>query len=103
MDETKKYKLSFKTILLIIIFIALIYFLFFFQKEKTTPNISLEKERPSRQINKEPESSTAYAQVDSLNTLNPSDEIWAIEADLESTDLSSFLLEIPAIESELGY
>jgi len=103
MNETKSHKLLLKIIVLIILFAILIYFFLVFLKEKPTPSTSIEKERPTRQINQEPESPTAYAQVDSLNTLNSSDEIWAIEADLESTDLSSFLLEIPAIENELGF
>jgi len=101
MNEITNHKLSLKIIIPIILLIIFIFF--FFQKEKPTPSVSIERERPTRQINQEPESPTAYAQVDSLNTLNTSDEIWAIEADLESTDLNSFLLEIPAIENELDF
>lgn len=58
--------------------------------------------RPTPEMNKEPESPTAYAQVDSLNTMSTSDELGAIEADLESTNLDSLTREFNAIEAELG-
>lgn len=57
--------------------------------------------RPTPEMNKEPESSTAYAQVDSLNTMSTSDELGVIEADLESTNLDSLTREFNAIEAEL--
>ena len=58
--------------------------------------------RPTPETNKEPESPTAYAQVDSLNTISTSDELGAIEAYLESTNLDSLTREFNAIEAELG-
>ncbi len=99
---TKSKKL--KYLLLFFLLILFLFAWFFINNQKPTQNSAFsERERPTRQQNQEPESNTAYAQVDSLNTLNSSDEIWAIEADLDSTDLSSLLLEVPALETELGF
>ena len=57
-------------------------------------------ERPTAEQNQEPESTTARAQADSLLTTSPSDELGAIEADIEATDLDSLDLELQAIEAE---
>lgn len=57
--------------------------------------------RPTAEMNNEPESTTAKAQVESLGALSTSDELSAIEADIESTDLSSLETELLQIETEL--
>lgn len=57
--------------------------------------------RPSAEENQEPESANARADVTALDALSPSDEISAIEADLESTLLSDIDTELQAIETEL--
>lgn len=96
----KKYRRIIK-ILLIILFGVLVGFLY--SQIKPDTKVTTQKfTRPTPDMNKEPESPTAYAQVDSLKTMSTSDEIAAIEADLESTNLDSLFLETPAIEAELS-
>jgi flagellar basal body-associated protein FliL len=57
--------------------------------------------RPSPEVNNEPESTNAEADVQILNTVSTSDEITAIEADLESTNLEALDAELSAIDIEL--
>ena len=57
--------------------------------------------RPSAAENNEPESTTAEARVEAMGVVSNSDEIPAIEADIESTDLDSMESELDAIEAEL--
>ena len=58
-------------------------------------------ERPTPEENNEPESTTAEAQTQALETVSTSDEIDAIESDLEATDLESLDAELEAIDAEL--
>ena len=58
-------------------------------------------ERPTPEENNEPESTTAEAQTEVLETVSTSDEIDAIVADLESTDLDSLDAELQTIDNEL--
>jgi uncharacterized protein HemX len=58
--------------------------------------------RPTAEENNEPESTTAEAQADAMGVVSTSDEINAIEADLESTDLDTLDAELQAIENELN-
>lgn len=57
--------------------------------------------RPAVETNREPETTTATAQVETLGVMSTSDEISAIEADLESTDLQNLDAELLQIEAEL--
>ena len=57
--------------------------------------------RPSAAENNEPESTTAEARAEAMGVVSTSDEIPAIEADIESTDLDSVESELDAIEAEL--
>lgn len=57
--------------------------------------------RPTAEMNNEPESTTAEAQTESFGAMSQSDEIGAIEADLESTNLDSLENELIQIETEL--
>lgn len=57
--------------------------------------------RPSAAENNEPESTTAEARVEAMGVVSSSNEIPAIEADIESTDLDSMESELDAIEAEL--
>lgn len=61
----------------------------------------IEVERPTDEENNEPESTTAEAQTDNLETVSTSDEISAIEADIEATDIEALDAELEAIEAEL--
>ena len=58
-------------------------------------------ERPTAEENNEPESTTAEAAVETQQALSTSDEIAAIEADLEATDLDALDAELNAIDAEL--
>jgi hypothetical protein len=57
--------------------------------------------RPSPEVNNEPESTTSEARTEAMGVVSTSDEIPAVEADIESTDLDSLESELNAIEAEL--
>jgi ABC-type Na+ efflux pump permease subunit len=57
--------------------------------------------RPTPEENNEPESPTADAQVQALETVSTSNEIDALEADIESTNLDALDAELDAIDAEL--
>ncbi|MFM2382005.1 MAG: hypothetical protein RLZZ76_772 [Candidatus Parcubacteria bacterium] len=65
--------------------------------EENTPT------RPTNEQNNEPESTTAEASVETLGAMSTSDEIDAIEADLESTPIEAevFEAELNNVESTL--
>ncbi|MEZ4103953.1 MAG: hypothetical protein R3B60_01570 [Candidatus Paceibacterota bacterium] len=103
-DEFTEFKIT-KRQLIIFAIIVILILVTLIIKMADKPNQPISKilpERPSPEINKEPESATAYAQVDSLKVMSPSDELEAIEADLNSTNLDSLTLELQTIERELG-
>jgi len=58
--------------------------------------------RPTADQNNEPESTTADAQVQALETVSTSNEISAIEADISSTNLDAIDAELNAIDAELN-
>ena len=103
-EETRQISHSAPVIVLITIVLMLILGgLFYWHSMVTTPSIipTPTPERPTAETNKEPESTTATAQADNFNVLSTSDELSAIEADLESTNLDTLDLELNAIEAEL--
>lgn len=57
--------------------------------------------RPSEAQNQEPESTNARAQTSALNTMSTSNELSAIKADIESTDITNLDTELVAIEAEI--
>lgn len=57
--------------------------------------------RPTAEQNNEPESTTAEARTEAYGVVSTSDEIPAIEADVEGTNLDSLDSELDAIEAEL--
>lgn len=59
-------------------------------------------QRPTAAENNEPESTTAEARTEVLNVVSTSDELSAIEADLEATMMGDIESDISAIEAELG-
>lgn len=66
-----------------------------------TPVTSPTSLRPSAAQNNEPESTSAEAQAEAYGVVSTSDEIPAIESDVESTNLDSLDAELDAIESEI--
>lgn len=99
-NETITKKSSWPKLFLILLIISLIFFFFF--RSAPPPNDRSTTLRPTPETNREPESPTAYAEVQTLNTLSPSDELSAIEADLKSTNLDILNKEMVIIENELG-
>jgi len=90
---------------IIIMFIALIVILaglfYWYYTSMQVPVIAPEPSRPTLETNKEPETTTATAQVESYAAMSTSDELSAIEADLESTNLDSLDTELNQIDTEL--
>lgn len=61
----------------------------------------VDQTRPTLETNREPETPTATAQIESMSALSTSDELVAIEADLEATPLDNLDAELLKIEAEL--
>jgi len=88
-------------ILLLAILVGLVLWFMSMQNNNTPEPAPALDTRPTPEENNEPESTTAEAQTDNLETVSTSDEISAIEADLEATDLEALDAELNAIEAEL--
>ncbi len=87
---------------LAIILIAILIGIFYWYKSGTQIITTSESPtRPTLETNKEPETTTATAQVESFTVMSTSDELNAIEADIESTNLDSLETELQQIETEL--
>lgn len=89
-------------LLLIVLLLAILggMYRWFVILEKEVPTFPSSL-RPSALQNNEPESTTAEAQVEAYGVVSTSDEIPAIEADIEGTNLDSLEGELDAIEAEL--
>ena len=89
-------------ILLIILLLAILggMYRWFVILDKDVPIIP-NSLRPSALQNNEPESTTAEARVEAYGVVSTSDEIPAIEADIEGTNLDDLEGELDAIEAEL--
>jgi cytoskeletal protein RodZ len=66
------------------------------------PKVTEIPTRPPLENNAEPETPTATAQTESFGAMSTSDEINAIEADIESTNLDSLDAEMMQIDAELN-
>lgn len=60
-----------------------------------------ESTRPTAEENNEPESTNAEAEVETLNTLSPSNELEAIEADLQNTQIPEPEADLNAVDATL--
>ena len=90
-------------LILLLVLTAILVGLFLWYRTGFAPtNTPLDNLRPTAEQNKEPETPTAVAQVESMNALSTSDELATIEADLESTLLDSLESELTQIESDLS-
>lgn len=89
-------------ILLVVLLVAILagMYRWFVVLDKDVPVISTGL-RPTAAENNEPESTTAEARVEAYGVVSTSDEIPAIEADIEGTNLDSLEGELDAIEAEL--
>ncbi len=82
--------------------VILVGLFFWYQASQLPPAPQAAPGRPTPEMNNEPESTTAEAQTESFGAMSTSDEIDAIEADLESTNLDSLESELIQIETELN-
>ncbi len=87
--------------LLAILLIAILAGMYYWFSQLTTQVEAPAVERPTAEENNEPESTTAEAAVETQAALSTSDEIAAIEADIEATDLDTLDAELTAIDAEL--
>ena len=89
--------------LLAILLIGILAGMYYWFSQLTAQNqpIAPAVERPTAEENNEPESTTAEAAVETQAALSTSDEISAIEADIEATDLDTLDAELTAIDAEL--
>lgn len=89
--------------LLVIVLLAILAGMYYWFSQLTTEVATPAPvvERPTAQENNEPESTTAEAAVETQSALSTSDEIAAIEADIEATDLDTLDAELNAIDAEL--
>lgn len=74
---------------------------YLYKSMQVTPVITPPPLRPTLETNREPETPTATAQVESFGALSTSDELSTIEADLESTNLDTLDSELNDINAEL--
>lgn len=72
------------------------------QKNAQLPVAQTVTPRPTAEENNEPESTTAEAHVETLGAMSTSDEIGAIEADIESTTIDEIDADINSVEAELA-
>lgn len=84
----------------LMVILAGLYYWFFLMNAEPAP-APIAAERPTAEENNEPESTTAEAQTETMQTTSSSDELSAIEADLESTDLNNLDAELTTMENEL--
>ncbi len=89
-------------ILLVVLLIAILggMYRWFVILNNDVPSISAGL-RPAAAENNEPKNTTTEARVEAMGVVSSSDEIPAIEADIESTDLDSLESELDSIEMEL--
>lgn len=88
--------------LLVVLLLAILggMYRWFVVLERDVPSITTNL-RPTAAQNNEPESTTARAQTEAYGVVSTSDEVPAIEADVEGTNLDSIDSELDAIDNEL--
>jgi hypothetical protein len=93
---------KFAIILLFILLGLLLFGIYFWISTEKASVPAINPTRPTYETNREPESTTAAAEVGSLQVMSTSDELTTIEADLLSTDLTTLDKELTQIDQELG-
>lgn len=97
----KESKGAFIIILVVALLVILVGLFFWYKSTQNFLEPITVPIRPTAEMNQEPETTNAEAQVDSFGVLSTSDELSAIEADLESTDLTNLEIELQQIDAEL--
>jgi hypothetical protein len=91
--------------LILILSVALLAILaglfYWYQISNNVPVATPAPMRPSVEQNAEPETPTATAQTESFGAMSTSDEITALEADIDSTNLDSLDSELGQIDATL--
>lgn len=85
--------------ILIVALVLILGGLYLWGSTLTTEDVT--PEPTSTRINREPETPRNDADIQALQTVSNSDELYAIEADLESTNLDTLEAELDIIESEM--
>lgn len=89
-------------VLLFLILVAILagfyYWYTIVMSERVVPQTGI---RPTAEQNNEPESTTAEARTGVMDVVSTSDELDAIKADVQSTNLEDLVNETTAIEAEL--
>jgi len=107
MVETKKESSSIITapllftlgVLLVLILAGMFYWFNYVANDTSkTPEVTA---RPTAEQNNEPESTTAEAQVETMQAVSTSDELSAIESDIDGTYLDDMETELNAIDAEI--
>lgn len=90
-------------VLLFLILVAILAGFYYWYTIVMSEQISTETgARPTAEQNNEPESTTAEARTGLMDVVSTSDELDAIAADAQSTNLEDLVTETTAIEVELG-
>lgn len=89
-------------VMTLLMVLGLLYLWFATIQMRMTDDTTMTATRPTAEENNEPESTTAEAQAGSFQVVSNSDEIDAIDADLESTNLDALDAELNAIDAELN-
>ena len=93
--------LLFTLAVLLVLILAGMFYWFNVVNKETAPAPAAEVTRPTPEENNEPESTTAEAQVETMQAISTSDELSAIESDIEGTRLDEIASEIEAIDAEI--
>jgi len=102
-SEESRPALGFVLAALIIILILILGGLYLWSQNLTPAEpIAPTPTRPTAEQNNEPESTNAEAEVETFQAMSTSDELGAIAADLEATDLDSLDADLNAIDVELN-
>ncbi len=89
-------------ILLFAILLALLGGIYYWYTILMSEPIAIPATRPTAEMNNEPESTTAEARTSATDVVSTSDELDAIQADIESTRFDDIDDGFTAVENELG-
>ena len=85
-------------LILLVILAGFYYWYTLVMQDQVVPQTNV---RPTAEQNNEPESTTAEARTGLMNVVSTSDELEAIAADAQSTNLEDLTSEITPIETDL--
>jgi hypothetical protein len=88
-------------VLILVLLILLGGLYYWFITLSVAPSMAPTPIRPTAEQNNEPESTTAEVQTETLGVMSTSNELDAIEADVEATNLDTLDAELQAIDAEL--